>query len=72
MSKPWRMVTLHLGAWIMLAAIWFGNGRIQYGGLTILDWTYLVIILGSAANGVCSSSTDHTRISKPRPPRVEP
>ena len=47
MSKPWRMVTLHLGAWIMLAAIWFGNGRIQYGGLTILDWTYLVIIAGS-------------------------
>jgi hypothetical protein len=47
MSKPWRMVTLHLGAWIMLAAIWFGNGRIQYGGLTILDWTYLVIVAGS-------------------------
>lgn len=47
MSKPWRMVTLHAGAWITLAAIWFGRGRTECGGLTILDWTHLVILLGS-------------------------
>ncbi len=26
--------------------IWWGNGQIRYGGLTILDWTNLVIIAG--------------------------
>lgn len=46
MSKPWRMVTLHVGAWFALALIWFDAGRIQFGSLTVLDWTCLVIILG--------------------------
>ncbi len=51
MSKPWRMVTLHVGAWITLGLIWFGNGlpvagRITFGGLTVLDWTFLLIIAG--------------------------
>lgn len=47
MAKPWRMVTLHVGAWVTLGMLWFRNGQIEYGGLTILDWTYVVIILGS-------------------------
>lgn len=47
MSKPWRMVTLHVGAWITLATIWWNDGGIEFGGLTILDWTFLAIILGS-------------------------
>lgn len=46
MSKPWRMVTLHVGAWITLGLLWWGNGRIRYGGLTVLDWTFVAIVLG--------------------------
>ena len=46
MSKPWRMVTLHVGAWITLGLILWGNGRIRWGGLTVLDWTCVVIVLG--------------------------
>jgi len=46
MTKPWRMVTLHIGAWITLGVLWFGSGRMDYGGLTILDWTNLVVVAG--------------------------
>lgn len=46
MSKPWRMVTLHLGAWVALALIWWGPGNIKLGGLTALDWTCLVVVAG--------------------------
>ncbi|MBI3990122.1 MAG: CDP-alcohol phosphatidyltransferase family protein [candidate division NC10 bacterium] len=46
MSKPWRMVALHIGSWITLGLLWWGEGRIRYAGLTVLDWTHLVIILG--------------------------
>lgn len=46
MSKPWRMVTLHIGAWITLAVLWWGHGRTRWGSLTILDWTNLGIIAG--------------------------
>ena len=46
MAKPWRMVALHLGAWITLGLLWWGDGTIHYGGLTILDWALLTIIAG--------------------------
>jgi phosphatidylglycerophosphate synthase len=46
MTKPWRMVLLHVGAWITLGLIWWGNGNVSYGGLTALDWTLLFIIAG--------------------------
>ncbi|MCC6488682.1 MAG: CDP-alcohol phosphatidyltransferase family protein [Candidatus Hydrogenedentes bacterium] len=46
MAKPWRMVALHIGAWITLGLLWWGGGRIHYGGLTVLDWTHLAIIAG--------------------------
>lgn len=46
MSKPWRMVTLHVGAWITLGLILWGNGDIRWGGPTVLDWTCVVIVLG--------------------------
>ena len=46
MSKPWRMVTLHIGAWLTLALIWWGNGAICWGGLTVLDWTCLAVVAG--------------------------
>lgn len=45
MSKPWRMVTLHAGAWITLGLIRWGNG-IRWGRITVLDWTCIVVILG--------------------------
>ena len=46
MSKPWRMVMLHLGAWITLAMLWWNAGRVHIGGLTPLDWACLVVIVG--------------------------
>jgi phosphatidylglycerophosphate synthase len=46
MSKPWRMVTLHVGAWITLGLIWWGNGSIRWGKLTALDWTCVVVVAG--------------------------
>jgi phosphatidylglycerophosphate synthase len=47
MAKPWRMVALHIGAWITLGLLWFTDGGIKTHGLTVLDWTNLVIIAGS-------------------------
>jgi phosphatidylglycerophosphate synthase len=46
MSKPWRMVTLHIGAWITLGLVWWGDAAIRWGRLTVLDWTCLVVVLG--------------------------
>jgi phosphatidylglycerophosphate synthase len=46
MSKPWRMVTLHFGAWITLGLIWWNAGAIRFGGLTMLDWTCVVVVGG--------------------------
>jgi|ERR1041385_2406434 phosphatidylglycerophosphate synthase len=46
MAKPWRMVALHLGAWIALASFWFGWRLLQGRAITILDWTCLVVIAG--------------------------
>jgi len=40
MAKPWRMVVLHIGAWLTL--VWRG----RYGGSTVLDWTCLLVIAG--------------------------
>jgi hypothetical protein len=46
MSKPWRMVACHAGAWATLALLWWHEGSIRYAGLTVLDWTCLVVVLG--------------------------
>ena len=46
MAKPWRMVALHIGSWIMLGSLWWSNGEVRFGRLTILDWTHLVIVAG--------------------------
>lgn len=48
MSKPWRMVALHAGAWIVLGMVWWGDGNAvrKFAGLTVLDWTCAVVILG--------------------------
>jgi phosphatidylglycerophosphate synthase len=41
LSKPWRMVMVHLGAWLTFAA-----GPSGGAGMSVLDWTCLVVILG--------------------------
>jgi len=46
MSKPWRMVTVHIGAWITLACYWWNSGALSLRGLTILDWTFVVVVAG--------------------------
>jgi phosphatidylglycerophosphate synthase len=46
MSKPGRMVALHVGAWSTLGLLWWGSGRIRYASLTVLDWTFLAIVAG--------------------------
>ena len=46
MSKPWRMVVLHLGSWTAAGLFWSTGEWAKYGGLTVLDWTCLVIIAG--------------------------
>lgn len=46
MSKPWRMVALHVGTWITLGQIWWGDGLPGEGRLTPLDWTMLAILVG--------------------------
>jgi phosphatidylglycerophosphate synthase len=45
MSKPWRMVALSLGAWVTF--VYRSQTELHdFGRLTILDWTCLVIIAG--------------------------
>jgi phosphatidylglycerophosphate synthase len=41
MSKPWRMVALHIGAWLTF----FLRGQ-SFTSFTIFDWTCLVVIAG--------------------------
>jgi len=45
MSKPWRMVALHVGSWLTLGLLW-SHQPIVWADLTILDWTQLAIIAG--------------------------
>lgn len=45
MSKPWRMVALHVGAWMTFVSIRVLQ-RDRWGSLSILDWTCLVVIVG--------------------------
>ena len=46
MSKPWRMVTLHVGAWITLAFLWSRGEPLRVARFTTLDWTCFVIVAG--------------------------
>src|SRR5205809_1333119 len=46
MSNPWRMVMLHVGAWIALAFFWWNHGAFPLGGLTILDWACVIVVAG--------------------------
>ena len=46
MSKPWRMVTLGLGAWLTYALFQWNHGGTFIGRLRTLEWTCLLIIAG--------------------------
>jgi hypothetical protein len=46
MSKPWRMVMLHLGAWGTLSYFWWNDGSIRFRSLTVLDWACLIVVAG--------------------------
>lgn len=46
MSKPWRMVVLHIGAWVALALIWTRGDNGSVSTLTALDWANLLVIAG--------------------------
>jgi phosphatidylglycerophosphate synthase len=48
MSKPWRMVVLHFGAWTLFGLVTFGGKSLEmrWAGLTVLDWTCLIVIAG--------------------------
>lgn len=46
MSKPWRMVALHLGAWTSFAALrWMPECKAP-AGLTLMDWTCIAVVAG--------------------------
>jgi phosphatidylglycerophosphate synthase len=46
MSKPWRMVALHLGAWLTFGLFYWNHGNVHLGNLRALDWACLVVIVG--------------------------
>jgi phosphatidylglycerophosphate synthase len=46
MSKPWRMVVLHVAAWATFVMIRSGHRDLTYCKLSILDWTCLLIVIG--------------------------
>jgi phosphatidylglycerophosphate synthase len=46
MSKPWRMVLLHIGAWSTFAMLVRNKSHVHLGGLTVLDWTCIIVIIG--------------------------
>lgn len=47
MSKPWRMVVLHLGAWATLGMIWLGRPvTIAGNSPTVLDVACLLVVVG--------------------------
>ena len=45
MAKPWRMVTLHIGAWLTSGLLQCGIS-LHWAALTVLDWTCEAVILG--------------------------
>lgn len=46
MSKPWRMVVLHAGAWVTFGLMTWGGGNRTFGGLSALDWACWVVVAG--------------------------
>jgi phosphatidylglycerophosphate synthase len=51
MSKPWRMVALHLGAWVTFALVRWNNGDTYIGQLRVLEWACCIVIVGCLQTG---------------------
>ena len=51
MSKPWRMVALHLGAWLTYALLRLPNDNIYLGRLTALEWSCVIVLAGCLQTG---------------------
>ena len=64
MSKPWRMVALHVGAWTTFACFRWNDARFNLPSLTILDWTCLVDHRGLFANDDRPLAANHGRAAK--------
>jgi phosphatidylglycerophosphate synthase len=47
MSKPWRMVVLHLGAWLTYALLCWNESDLAIGSFTALDLACAVVIAGA-------------------------
>ena len=45
MSKPWRMVVLHVGAWATFL-VYCSGISFRWARLSVLDWTCLILIAG--------------------------
>jgi phosphatidylglycerophosphate synthase len=72
MSKPWRMVTLHAGAWLTLA-LHAGGRPTVFAGLSVLDWTCLVIVAGCVQTiGVRLAAILRALRAAPRPGGRDP
>jgi len=52
MSKPWRMVALHLGAWLTYLLFYWNHANTYIGQMRALDWTCLVVIIGCIETSV--------------------
>jgi phosphatidylglycerophosphate synthase len=46
MSKPWRMVVVHLGAWATWVVLWQKGANVQFASLTVMDWANGVVLVG--------------------------
>jgi phosphatidylglycerophosphate synthase len=46
MSKPWRMVSLSVGAVVTAIITWLHEEAVEWRGLTVLDGTFLLIVAG--------------------------
>lgn len=46
MAKPYRMVVVHLSAWVTFGLIAGDAGRASLGPLTALDWACVVVVAG--------------------------
>ena len=46
MSKPWRMVALHLGSWATFGSPWFHGAALHFVDFTFLDFACAVVIAG--------------------------
>jgi len=64
MAKPWRMVVLHLGSWLMLGMLVMGQSP-AWAGLSIVDWSLLVIIAGCAQTILVRLNAILTAVGRP-------